>query len=73
MAASKKKKMKGAGGKTRDVLCVGSKVKAYVKAKGMRCSGETVGALSDCIYGILDGAIGRCKGNGRSTVRPHDL
>ena len=44
MAARKKtkKKAKKTARKrstTRDTLCVGSKVKAYIKANGMKCSG----------------------------------
>jgi len=73
MAAKKKKAGAKKKGGSREVLCVGSKVKAYIKSKGMKCSGELVGALSDRVHDVLDGAIGRCKENRRSTVRPHDL
>ena len=73
MAARKKKGGAKKKGGSRDVLCVGSKVKAYIKSKGMKCSGELVGELSNRIHDVLDGAITRCKGNKRSTVRPHDL
>jgi len=78
MAARKKtkKKAKKTARKrstTRDTLCVGSKVKAYIKANGMKCSGELIQALSDTIHTTLDGAISRCQGNRRSTVRPVDL
>ncbi|MDH3592250.1 MAG: hypothetical protein OER88_10250 [Planctomycetota bacterium] len=80
MAARRKKKKKTTTRKkttrrktTRDVLCVGSKVKAYVKSQGMKCSGELVGGVSEQIHAMLDSAINRCTENRRSTVRPHDL
>ena len=79
MAAKKKTKKKAAKkaarrkGAARDTLCVGSKVKAYIKANGMKCSGDLIEALSNTIHDSLDGAITRCQGNKRSTVRPVDL
>ncbi len=78
MAAKKKTKKKAkkkAAKKSsaRETLCVGSKVKGYIKANGMKCSGELIQALSDSIHETLDGAITRCQGNKRSTVRPVDL
>ena len=57
----------------RETLCVGSKVKAYIKANGMKCSGDLIEALSNSIHESLDAAITRCQGNKRSTVRPVDL
>jgi len=57
----------------KEVLVVGSKVKAYIKSKGMRCAGETVDALSSKVAGILDAAIERTKANKRSTVQSQDL
>jgi len=78
MAARKKKvakKKTARKGKAaaRETLCVGSKVKGYIKAKGMKCSGELVEALSGKIHDMLDSAMSRCEGNKRSTVRPVDL
>jgi hypothetical protein len=67
-----KKTAKKRGGK-REVLCVGSKVKAYVKSQGMKCSGDLVVSVSDQVHKILDEAITRTTENRRSTVRPHDL
>ena len=57
----------------KEVLVVGSKVKAYIKAKDMRCAGETVDALSCRVACLLDKAIERAKGNKRSTVQAQDL
>jgi len=79
MAARKKtkKKAKKAPARrratARETLCVGSKVKAYIKANGMKCSGDLLEALSNSIHESLDSAITRCQGNKRSTVRPVDL
>lgn len=69
MAAKKKAKAKGG----RETLCVGSKVKAYIKSKKLKCAGDLIEALSDRVYGVLDAAMARTSGNKRSTVRPHDL
>jgi hypothetical protein len=57
----------------RENLCVGSKVKAYIKSQGMKCSGELLDALNNEVHAALDSAVQRCQGNKRSTVRPVDL
>ena len=64
---------KSGGGKGREALVVGSKVKGYIKAKKFKCSGELLDALSETVRRKLDGAMKRCEGNKRSTVRPVDL
>jgi len=56
-----------------EMLVVGSKVKAYIKAKGCHTSGDAIGALSAKVEAILDAGVERCKGNKRSTVKPQDL
>ena len=79
MAARKKAKKKAKktarrpARAARETLCVGSKVKAYIKSQGMKCSGDLIEALSNQMHQTLDGAITRCQGNKRSTVRPVDL
>jgi hypothetical protein len=65
MAAKKKAK--------KEVLVVGSKVKAYIKSKKLMCSGDLVEGLSAKVYNTIDDAIVRTKNNKRATVRPHDL
>ena len=57
----------------KDVLVVGSKVKAYIKKKGCMSSGDLLGALSDEVRRLLDAAVVRTKSNKRSTVRSGDL
>ena len=59
--------------KKKEVLIVGSKVKAYMKSKGMKTAGDTLEAVSNKVYAILDDAVARTKANKRATVRPQDL
>ncbi len=59
--------------KSKDSLVVGSKVKAFLKSKGVKTAGDTVEALSEKIYCVLDKAIKRTQANNRRTVRPCDL
>lgn len=54
-------------------LVVASKVKAYVKSKGMMSSSEMLSALNCKVYCMLDAAIERTESNRRSTVKPQDL
>ena len=57
----------------KEMLVVGSKVKGYLKSKGMKTAGDTLAAVSDKVYGMLDAAVARTKANKRATVRPQDL
>ena len=59
--------------KKRDSLIVASKVKAYIKSKKMMTSSESLEAISDKVYSMLDAAIIRTKANRRSTVKAQDL
>ena len=59
--------------KKKESLVVASKIKAYIKSKKMMTSSESLGAISDKVYCILDKAIARTKANRRSTVKPQDL
>ena len=59
--------------KKRESLIVASKVKAYIKSKKMMTSSDSLEALSEKVYCILDHAIVRTKGNRRSTVKAQDL
>lgn len=54
-------------------LVVASKVKAYIKSKGMMSASEMLGGLSCKIYCMLDAAMERTKANKRSTVKAQDL
>jgi hypothetical protein len=66
-----KKAVKKAAGK--EALVVASKVKAYVKSKGMHSSSDMIAALSDKVYCLLDKAMKRTEANRRSTVKAQDL
>ena len=68
-----KKVAKKAGGKTKDVLVVASKVKAYVKGKNCNTSADAIGALSDKVYALLNEAIARTNANKRKTVKGQDV
>jgi hypothetical protein len=67
---AKKKKAKKA---PVEMLIVGSKVRAHIRAKGAMMSGELLAALNDCVVCCLDKAIGRAQANKRATVKPQDL
>ena len=64
---------KKAAGKARETLVVASKVKDYVKSKGMMSGTEVVGAASDAVHAALDAAIRRCQGRGGKILRAYDL
>jgi chorismate mutase len=57
----------------KEIVIVGSKVKAIVSGDGMRSDGELVQAISDRVHEMVEAAKARAKENGRNTVRPHDL
>ena len=56
-----------------EILVVGSKVKAYIKEKGCHTSSELLEGLSEAVAKMIDGAVARCQGNKRSTVKKVDL
>ena len=57
----------------KEILVVVSKVKEYVKTKGMQTSETAVEALSDAVRELLDKAVERAKDNGRQTVKDRDI
>ena len=59
--------------KAKEILVVGSKVKAVIASGGMRSDGQLVEALSDKLHETLKRAMKRAKTNNRNTVRPGDL
>ncbi len=58
---------------SKEMVVVGSKVKAYIKSKGMQSSGDMLDALNEVVHWHLDKSIERTKSNGRATVRAGDL
>jgi hypothetical protein len=66
-------KKKAAKVSKKEALVVASKVKAYIKSKGNMTASETLAALNDKVYCLLDKAVARTTANRRSTVKPQDL
>lgn len=56
-----------------ETIVVVSKVKEYVKTKGMQTSETAVEALSNSVRELLDKAVARAKDNGRQTVKDRDI
>jgi len=56
-----------------EMLVVGSKVRAHIRAKKAMMSGELLAALNCKVGCILDAAICRAQANKRTTVKPQDL
>ncbi len=50
-----------------------SKVRNYIKQNKCEINEETIEAINNKLYEILDKAIYRTKANKRITIRPHDL
>ena len=67
------KKKKKAAKKGAAPVAVASRIKDYVKGKGLRSDGGLADAVDAKVKQLLDEAVKRCKGNKRGTVRPHDL
>jgi hypothetical protein len=70
---AKKKAAAKSAKKEKEMLVVASKVKAYVRSKGMMTSSEALPALNECIYAMLDAALCRTSSNKRSTLKPQDM
>lgn len=56
-----------------ELMVVASKVRAHLKSKGVKMSGDLPEALNKTVMTALDGAAARAKGNKRATVKPYDL
>ncbi len=59
--------------KKRDSLIVASKIKAYIKGKQMMTASDSLDAINEKVYCMLDAAAERTKANRRSTIKPQDL
>ena len=71
--AAKAKTAKKCSCEGMEALVVASKVKAYVKSKGMMSSSEMLDGLNCVLYCALDKAMARTQANRRSTVKSADL
>ena len=56
-----------------ELLVVASKVRAYLKGKNAKMSGDLPEAINKKLMTILDDAVGRSRGNKRTTVKPQDV
>ncbi|HLG20387.1 MAG TPA: hypothetical protein VI895_11310 [Bdellovibrionota bacterium] len=59
--------------KGKEMLVVGSKVRALIKSKKCMTSSELLPALTDAVHGLIMKAVERAKANKRSTLRARDL
>lgn len=62
--------------KTKEMLLVGSKTKEALKGSGKKTynvSSDTIDALNEYVYWLIDQAQKKCEANGRKTIRPYDI
>lgn len=57
----------------KEMLVVGSKVKNYIKAKGLMSSSDMLDAINCAVQCMLDRAAKRAEANGRKTVQAKDV
>ena len=69
--AKKKATKKKAAAK--EMLLVGSKTKAALKAMHVNVAGDALDALNEQVYWQIQQAAARAQANGRKTVRGHDF
>lgn len=67
------KKTAAAKAKTKDMLLVGSKTKEALKGRGFNVSSDTLNAMNEYVYWLIDQAQKKCEANGRKTIRPYDI
>ncbi len=76
MAKKKKKKKKKKAARRRpkiEMLLVGSKAKAALKAQRVNVSGDALDGLNTVVHWYIQQAAARAGANGRKTVRAHDF
>lgn len=59
--------------KEKEMLLVSSKTKDALKGQGYNVSAETLEAMNDYVYWLIEQAQKRCDANGRKTIRPYDI
>jgi len=59
--------------KKKEILIVGSKVKAAIKGADCNTAGDAIEGLNEMVYWYIEQATKRAKANGRKTVRAHDF
>ena len=59
------------GDQAPEMLLVGSKTKAALKAQDVNVAGDALDALNGIVHWYIDQAAKRAKANGRKTVRSY--
>lgn len=62
--------------KKKEMLLVGSKTKEALKGSGkntFNVSSDTLDALNEYVYWLVEQAQKKCAANGRKTIRPYDV
>lgn len=72
-AARKKKTSGRKKAPQMEMLLVGSKAKAALKAHGVNVAGDALEHLNLVVHWYIDQAVKRAQANGRKTVRNHDF
>jgi histone H3/H4 len=70
---AKAKKSKGSAAKPTEMLLVGSKVKAALKAAGCNTAGDALAGLNAHVAWLIEQAAKRASDNKRKTVRGYDF
>lgn len=76
MAKAKSNGKKAAAKKSnanKEMLLVGSKVKAAIKEANCNTAGDALEGLNEWVYWLIQQATARASSNGRKTVRAHDF
>ena len=72
-AARKTRKAPAKKASVAEMLLVGSKVKAALRAHDVNVSSDAADALNGVVHYYIEQAAKRAGANGRKTVRPHDF
>jgi histone H3/H4 len=64
---------KGSSSANKEMLLVGSKVKAAIKEANCNTAGDALEGLNEWVYWLIQQATARASSNGRKTVRAHDF
>lgn len=59
--------------KSKEMLCVGSKVKDVIRSHNLMCSADVLEALNKEVHACLAKAVARAEANGRKTVQARDM
>jgi len=71
--SGKKAAMAAKKGGSKEMLLVGSKVKAAIKDANCNTAGDALVGLNQWVYWLIQQATARASQNGRKTVRAHDF